>query len=161
MSKVTIEIPPGYELVQTGKGMWEQRKIERDHLPKTWEEFCEMDPVKGRERYINDFSDILALTNKSTKREPFRDRNLLPNLETTQAVLALCQLIQLRNFYNGDWVPDWSNGADKWVIAPCCDHVEIYPVTMSSRVLSFKTKEICGQFLENFRDLIEIAKPLI
>ena len=161
MKKVNLEIRDGFELVNVGDGKWEEREI-ASKIPNTWEEFCEMNPVKGRERYVNVFSDILALTNKSTKRDPFRDRNLLPNLKTAEAMRALCQLIQLRNFYNGDWEPDWTDvSGQKYVIINRRGKLnEACSITMSY-VLAFRSEEICAQFLENFRDLIEIAKPLI
>ncbi len=165
MEKVTIEIPPGYELVQTGEGKWEQRKIERK-LPKTWEEFCEMNPIKDDEYFLTAGNDdgieaFCKLPGFSRIRDP-QYRDILPNKETAEAFLALMQLIQLRNFYNGDWEPDWGNENEKKIIIRNyrgrvlggCEPTIGY-------VLTFKSEELRDQFLENFKDLIEIAKPLI
>lgn len=80
---------------------------------------------------------------------------------TAEAVLALCQLIQLRNAFNGDWVPDWSGGKDKYVIE--FSECEIYAYKRqitSSSPLYFKTADLRGEFLRCFRPLIEKLKPL-
>lgn len=81
---------------------------------------------------------------------------------TAEAVLALCQLIQLRNCYNGDWVPDWKDcneekytiGFGKGIICPFERQL------ISSSPLYFKTEELRDEFLRYFRPLIEKLKPL-
>lgn len=71
-------------------------------------------------------------------------------------------LIQLRDCYNGYWEPDWKNEYEKkYVIVICRGEAESFRFETSNKVLAFKTEELRDQFLENFRDLIEIAKPLI
>ena len=161
MGKVTIEIPDDCELVQTSEGKWEQRKIERK-LPKTWKEFCETHLVTDKECYVNNYSDIVTFTSAPTMRNPFGYRNLLPNLKTAKAMLALCQLIQLRNCYNGDWEPDWEDSEErKYVIIINDNKIESSHLSTTSCPLAFRTEGLRDQFLENFRDLIEIAKPLI
>ena len=87
---------------------------------------------------------------------------MLPDRATAEAVLALCQLIQLRNAYNGDWVPDWEDDEeDKYIIysykSRCVEG--IYQNTAVSP-LYFKTLELRDEFLRNFRPLIEKLKPL-
>ena len=65
-------------------------------LPKSWEEFCEMYPTKANECYIDDLS-VIKNGVKGYVRRIERDENLLPDRATAKAVLALCQLIQLRD----------------------------------------------------------------
>ena len=59
------------------------------------------------------------------------NKNIFPTKEEAEACLALAQLCQLRDTYR------------------------------AQSVLHFKTKKLRDKFLENFRDLIEIAKPLL
>ena len=164
MSKVTIEIPPGYELVQTDEGKWEQRKI--GTLPKTWEEFCKIHPLQKGECHIDHFTDIINVI-EIRNRDKYLHRTYLPNRKIAEAFIALMQLIQLRNCYNGDWVPDWSSTHNVKFIISCYGNNGEMKVDGNdcsyahSRVLVFKTEELRDQFLENFKDLIEIAKPLI
>lgn len=127
-------------------------------LPKSWEEFCEMHPPE-REYYVGKDCEILSFT--SGARTDCNDRNLLPDRATAEAVLALIQLIQLRNCYNGDWVPDWSDDKElKFTI----DFIEaeIYAGKLIGccSLLYFKTEELRDEFLRYFRPLIEKLKPL-
>ena len=90
------------------------------------------------------------------------DKNHLPDRSTAEAVLALCQLIQLRNAYNGDWIPDWDDeNQEKYTIefmiaTTIVDRHAIY----STSPLYFKSKELRDEFLLYFRPLIEKLKPL-
>ena len=132
-------------------------------LPKSWEDFCEMYPIKKGECYIGDIADIVEYEIDGVPRVREVNKNFLPDRATSEAVLALCQLIQLRNCYNGDWVPDWDDEEqEKYVITfVCCDEIEItdsYNDAYSP--LYFKNKEIADEFLRYFSPLIEKLKPL-
>ena len=136
-------------------------------LPKSWEEFCEKYPIKDGECVINS-SCIVAELNPSKElnfmglmkaKRHVSTLGILPDRATAEAVLALCQLIQLRNCYNGDWVP--KIGYDDmytidFTIGEICKGVQ----KCIPEVLMFKTSELCDEFLRNFRDLIEKIKPL-
>lgn len=128
--------------------------------PKSWEEFCEMFPVKEGESYIDAISAIIERDDNGNRLSDC-DKSCLPNRATAEAVLALCQLIQLRNCYNGDWAPDWTDSDFKFTIE--FRGGEIYGDACrytSSSPLYFKTEELCNEFLRNFRPLIEKLKPL-
>lgn len=143
------------------------REKERQ-LPKSWEEFCEMFPIEKKEFIITNSSLLLKANDNppydnSEKPRCFCNKNILPDRATAGAVLALCQLIQLRNAYNGDWVPDWDDEEqDKYVITfVCCDEITItdsYNDAYSP--FYFKNEELAKEFLRNFRPLIEKLKPL-
>ena len=94
------------------------------------------------------------------KRIPDIDVTILPDRATAEAVLALCQLIQLRNCYNGDWVPNWLSNTNKYVID--CNSHEFTTTTYWTTpvLLYFETEELRDEFLRNFCDLIEKLKPL-
>lgn len=163
MKEVKIKIPDGFELVQIGEGRWEQRKEETP--PKTWEEFCKSHPIKDDEYFLAPGTDdgiqaIGTLPDFPRSRE-VQYKDILPNKETAEAFLALMQLIQLRNCYNGVWEPDWTDGEIKYTIMNGLNNLEKARNADISHVLAFKSEELRDQFLENFRDLIEIAKPLI
>ena len=132
-------------------------------LPKSWEEFCEMFPVP------------LIFATTKTDFDPYQDY-LVPyynrlvdamsefttDRATAEAVLALCQLIQLRNCYNGDWIPNWKDQYEqKYTIEiEKCTLLEFQRQTYCSTILYFKSKELRDEFLRNFRLLIEKLKPL-
>ena len=162
MKEVKIKIPDGFELVQIGEGKWEQRKKETP--PKTWEEFCKTHPIKEDEYYLDPGVGVAAF---GKLPEPFKsrttyNRDILPNKETAEAFLALMQLIQLRNCYNGGWEPDWEDSEErKYVIVINENKIESSYLSTTSCPLAFRTEERRDLFIKNFRDLIEIAKPLL
>ena len=135
-------------------------KEKEQKLPKSWEEFCEIFPIKKGECSIDAHSNVIEEENEYC-RKPLRDRNVYPDRATADAVNALCQLIQLRNCYNGDWVPDWTDEKSKFVI-----HLYGGKFTKfdwchtASSPLYFKTEELRDEFRHNFLPLIEKLKPL-
>lgn len=161
VKKVEVKIPVGYDLVINGTDC--RLVPEKDKLPKTWEEFCKTHLVKEDECYLCGNVDGISVFGKHSdlSRDP-RCRDILPNKETAEAVLALMQLLQLRKCYNGDWVPDWADSESwKYNIESNCDKIICSMSKTNSRVLAFKTIKLRDQFFKNFRDLIEIVKPLI
>lgn len=138
----------------------------QNELPKTWEEFCDKYPITNNEVVISDNSDILTfdeLPNTFTERDPDVDRNFCISLKEAEAFLALMQLRQLRKAYVKDWEPDWN---DTKQYKACIMHngvgfIIAYFKDLCSRSLSFPTHELAKQFLTNFKDLLEIAKPLL
>ena len=153
-------MPVGHEIKQIDSTHWELVRIEK-YLPKTWEDFCKMHPVEKSEVALNYYADICP-GRVDRRRDPRFDRTCLPDKRTGEAMRALCQLIQLRNFYNGDWEPDWKDKSCwKYSICMESDAPEHYKTDVVSAVLTFQTEALRDQFLENFRDLIEIAKPLL
>ena len=69
---------------------------------------------------------------------------------------------KLRDEYRQGWKPDYTiQTQKKWCIELYPESLDIYSYTGSHRFLSFQFKEIAEQFVENFSDLIEKAKPLM
>lgn len=135
-----------------------------NELPKTWEEFCEKYPVSNNEVVISDNSVILTfdeLPNTSTERDPDVDRNFCTSLKEAEAFLALMQLCQLRKTYVKDWEPDWNNNHVKYCIICDANQPAIINCYHISGPLSFPTEVLANQFLTNFKDLLEAAKPLL
>ena len=82
-------------------------------------------------------------------------------LYTPKEYLALRKLELLRDCYNDGWKADWKNDDGNYslrfhgneILTPWCDDYNLF--------LNFKTAELRDKFLENFKDIIEIAKPLL
>lgn len=156
--KQTIEIPKGFELVKVSDTEYKiQEKVRV--LPKTWKEFCEISPITRDEGFVSSHSNIIASPCRS--RDPQADANMLPSKDVAEAILALCQLIQLRDYYNDGWKPDWDNALfDKHYIWFNRDNIITGTLSFYHNILVFKTEELRDEFLENFRDLILKLKPL-
>ena len=150
-----IQVPEGYE-IDKEKSTFEKivfKKIERE-LPKSWEDLYE---VGGW--FVDFHSDVV--TSGST-RTGDSVKNRFPTKEEAEACLALAQLCQLRDRYNDGWKPNWEDDEEQKHamfihMGEICEET-FFTVQHS---LAFKTEELRDKFLENFRDLIEIAKPLL
>ena len=154
MKTFNIEIPDGYEIDQE-KSTFEKivfKEIKKE-LPKTWEELIR---VKGY--YVGtsgSVGDYQGATNESNK-------NLFITKEQAEASIAFAQLSQLREVYRQGWVPDWNiMKNNKWCIN-FHEHKAVVSIWGSTHhFLSFQSREIAEEFLENFKDLIEKARPLM
>ena len=150
-----IQAPEGYE-IDREKSTFEKivfKKIERE-LPKSWEE---LKVVEGF--YIDEDSHIHDCPMVDVLR---KNKNVFPTEEEAEACLALAQLCQLRDRYNDGWKPDWEDYEQfKWCIVFFKDNIRVAEYLFIKKMLAFKTEELRDKFLENFRDLIEIAKPLL
>lgn len=87
----------------------------------------------------------------------------VPSEEEAEAVNALCKLMFLRNEINEDWEIDWKDDyQSKWVI-----HnkngvlVSEWTTVKLTKPLVFRSEKVCNQFLKDYRELLEIAKPLL
>lgn len=129
----------------------------KPELPKKWED---LELISGY--FISECSYIYALNpDKLFHNTSYTNRNTLPTKKLAEAMLALCQLLYLRDIYNDGWEPDWNDRSDKHAI--CCieNKVSSNFFNLSSRSMSFKTEQLRDKFMTNFKDLLEIAKPLL
>ena len=118
-----------------------------------WEDFGK---VKGF--YIDSSSKIVVYSADETHR---MNKNTFPSKEEAEACLALSQLLQWRDKYNEGWKPDWTGTSTKYVIENYKNKIDKSFYVNAQKVLVFKTEEIRDKFLEDFADLLEIAKPLL
>lgn len=163
--EIKINIPEGYEIDKENSSfeLIKFKKIEKK-LPRTWEEFCETHPIVQGEIFIEVDSSICKMPNiilAGSTRNCIKDRNLLPNEECAKAALALCQLIQLRDCYNDGWKPNWTSKVFKYSIRIVNNEIAPDENSSTNHVLAFKSTKLRNEFIENFRNLIEIAKPLL
>ena len=156
---IEIEVPDGKKAVwKEGKVVFEDLK---PNLPKTWEEFCEQNEVKGGECYIGNTSCVVeVLKGNCFHRRKTHDRNILPNKKSAEQHLVLMQLHQLRDCYRQGWIPTL-NKTSFGIIRRIEGDLEVEKFIFSSRFLSFQYEKIAKEFLDNFRDLIEQAGDLI
>lgn len=164
MGGITMEqkiiIPEGYELQKISDSEYKIVKKEAE-LPESWSEFCKMYPIKKEEEgYITNDSKFQLLT-KFKERSEDCDKNLLPNKRYAEAILALCQLIQLRDCYRQGWKPNWNDDSNfKYCILFREGIIYKDCYRSYNRILSFQSEEIRDKFYKNFKDLIEKVKPL-
>ena len=163
IKEIKIEVPSGME-IDKENSTFECIKFKpiENKLPNTWEEFCKTHRSINGENWITNSSLIGSIDGKiRNNRNCIEDKNLLPNKKYAEAMLALCQLIQLRDCYNDGWIPDWSDKNYKYVIIVEYNCIRKACETNLQRILAFESARLRNEFFENFRDLIEVAKPLL
>ncbi len=131
----------------------------QNELPKTWEEFCERNPVTPDEYWIETVSSRYCHHRCEVKRHKHRDKNICVSLQEAEAFTALMQLRQLRKAYVKDWEPDYKQ--EYYGIIYNINGLDILPYTLVYKSMSFPTYELAKQFLTNFKNLLEIAKSLL
>ena len=131
-------------------------------LPKTWEEFCKNYKVQKDEYFISSNSTIEGVL--SNIRLPCKDSNLLPNKQAAESHLALIKLHQLRDCYRQGWKPDWKNNNLPKYCIYCVNKEQKFDIGSfyeRREFLSFQSRKLAKEFLNNFRDFILQAGDLI
>ena len=130
-------------------------KKKENELPTKWED---LKIIKGF--YVNS-CNIHSGGGLPTN---FLNKNVFPTKAEAEACLALSQLCQLRDAYNGEPLADWCDWRfPKMKFVIYFDENEIFTTEhfYTSSCLAFKTRELRDKFVENFEDLILTAKPLL
>ena len=122
--------------------------------PYTFDGFEQKAPAKTYEEAVE------WLKNNSKDRVIYADKAYI-NEEYERAFEALRKLTILRDFYNEGWKPDWEDEKNKFCIEVENGKPRLEIWRDRSRVLAFKSHEIAYNFLEDQRELLEIAKPLL
>jgi hypothetical protein len=85
-----------------------------------------------------------------------------PNKELADATKALLKLLFLRDYYNEGWQPDWSNYNEiKWTIENVNNNLTVTNEYTFNQVMFFNSEKLAFKFLEDQKELLEIAKPLL
>ena len=152
--QVKINIPEGYVIDEENSTfeLIKFKKVEKE-LPTSWKE---LKNVKGY--YINLDNEIQKYEELTTVQA----KDVFPTKELAEAALALAQLLQLREAYNDGWQPDWKNNDQpKYTIHNAMEVIEKEVKYVWNTILAFPNKELRDKFFENFKDLLEVAKPLL
>jgi hypothetical protein len=158
---IQINVPEGYE-IDKEKSTFENIVFKpiKKGLPKSWEE---LEDINGY--YVDTNCDVSGIDDVWATA---KNRNVFATKKQAKAAIALAQLSQLREVYRAGWEPDYTcfdtaNHFDtaKHVIKIYENNLEPDATFRYAYFLSFQTSEVRDLFLENFRDLIEQAKPLL
>ena len=155
-------------------------------FPKDWEEFCTKYKNKHNEteRFISTESKILKVK-AGDEVNPETDKNLVPTEQCADAVLALTQLLQLREFYRQGWKPSPDYKDDYYAVSISVTYenddsikynLEVITCSNDSDdsdnstddfpefydVFTFEHKTIAEAFIKNHKDLLmEYAKIIL
>lgn len=126
------------------------------NVPRSWEEYCKQNCIQETDCFITDNCQILPMSAKCA-RIPDSGVNVMPK-EHCEAFVAYMKLFQLRNA----WVKD-ENLDDSPVTYRILYQDNMFDVFQghTSTGLSFLDKEEAKEFMVAFKDLLNIAKPLL
>lgn len=147
---------------KSGTSVWVKRDTEfrkwynSNDKPMSWKEYCKQNPIKAGDCYLDEFSAITIIEN-SRDRDEDDDVNTMPK-NLCEAFIAYMKLIQLRNA----WVKDCENGDNKeYLKIVYTEEMGFYYVYLGKTGLSFPKSSMAEEFIKTFKDLLEVAKPLI
>ena len=144
--ELKIEVPQGYE-IDKQKSTFEKiifKKI--PEKPKTWGDYCSL--MKGKKVY-NTYCNYIIVNEFSNAHDKFATK------ERAKQFIALGKLLQLRDY----WVGDWKRNSDNIYII--YKNVIMAAVHNSDFPLTFPTRKMAEEFKNCFEDLIKEAYPLV
>lgn len=135
---------------------------ELQELPKSWKEYCNINP------YLERNKDAILLANGTItpflSYGAFRKENpgAISSEQKAKQFLTLNKLLQIRDYYNQNWEPNWNNrDEEKHVIT--AHKNDLYRLTsyLSNYIFAFKTKELRDEFFNNFKEDLEFIKEFL
>ena len=127
-------------------------ELAKEKLPKSW---WELGNVEGF--FVEEECGIIFALCPVTDYS----KNVFATREQAEACIAMAQLSQLLKVYNDGWVADYLNDEQKFAIIFRAEELTVNLFSNTRHFLTFKDAPTADLFLENFRELIEQAKPLL
>ena len=128
---------------------YSKEELTKKELPKTYEECRDLLPNTWA--YVSECGVVVSTFNKY--------KAVLPSIEIAEQVAALQKLLVCREAYRVGWKPVL--GEDTYSILKWKTGIKVGKYDTLSKTLSFQSREVAEEFLNNFRDLIEEAGDLI
>ena len=156
--ELKITIPEGFD-IDKEKSTFEKIVFKKkDTKPRSWEEYCKQQMAKKKIwYYINDTECTSVEAHWNGCISPHIWKNVLPSKELTEAFLAMMQLMSLRQ----SWIGDWNSNQLGYAIILGVTRDIMISYNIDRRALTFPDKKMAVDFMNCFKDLLEIAKPLI
>ena len=147
IKELKIEVPQGYE-IDKEKSTFEKIVFKKiPEKPKTWEDYCKL--TKGSR------SNYATTTNMVNKDRYTGTYNEFTTKERAEQFIALGKLLQLRDYWVGDWKRNSNN------IYIIYKNVIMAAVHNSDFPLTFPTRKMAEEFKNCFEELIKQAYPLV
>lgn len=157
MEKELNIIPPiGYE-IDRQKSTFEKIVFKKiDSFPKTWKEYCRINHLK--DSFSPVYGNCTVESSHTGSYDEFHTK------ERAEQFIALGRLLQLRDYWVGDWkpnIPNFNNSVFAVFYSDISENIEIYRTTYSNYPLTFPTTKMANEFVNCFEDLIKEAYPLV
>lgn len=137
-------------------------KEELQLLPKSWEEYCKINPYleANKEFFLAPDGTVTNVPLNCYQRVDFTLS--MSSKKRAEQFVILSKLIQIRDYYNQGWEPDWSNvKQEKYIIGYSHNKLFLDVFLNLSHIFAFKTREIRDRFFENFKGDLEFIKEFL
>lgn len=149
---IKIDIPEGYEICV------EESTLENIVLKKKIEDKRKkLGKIAGC--YISVTSDIVKVL--QLEQASLNNRNLYPTKELAEASLAVSELLQYYYKEYKDFNPDFTDKTEKYIICVIKNIVSIQSTENKNATFVFPDYKTAYAFYNSYKDLFEIAKPLL
>lgn len=151
MSQIEFEIPEGYVLDKEANTDSKLIYKKPYNLPRSWNEFVKNKSIVNS-YYINSISQIAERAPISAL-DAEANRNIFFKKDQAQAVLALIQLLNLRDEYKNHDKLLIKSGYSSIVYSEKADKLIVLETTRPT-LFSFLNEDLAIKFLDNFRNLL-------
>lgn len=149
---IKVDIPEGYEICV------EESTFENIVLIKKEEDKRKkLGKIAGC--YISVTSDIVKVL--QLEEASLKNRNFYPTKEYAQASLSISELLQYYFKDFKDFNPDFTDKTEKYIICVIKNIVSIQSTESKNAIFVFKDYKTAYNFYNLYKDLFEIAKPLL
>ena len=160
--ELKIQIPEGYEIDREGSTFEKIMFKKKGTNPRSWEEYCNLQIINNKKGYdINGLTSEIDEVEWDICTDSDLWRNVLPSIELAKASRTMMQLMSLRQAWIRDWQPCWNGRTIHYCIVCFNNGYTINGCAQCCHALSFPTEEMALDFMNCFKDLLEIVKPLI
>lgn len=125
-------------------------------LKKEVDFYGDLMPVSG---FYVDQGGVFIEVNDHSQHYASELWNVYPTRELAEANKVLATLIQWRDRYNKEWTPNYNDKRN--VIINIRGNLELSVFKNTNAVFSFKDRETAEKFYNDFKEQLEIVKPLI
>lgn len=149
---VKVDIPEGYEICEKESTLENivLKKKEEDKRKK-------LGKVTGY--YINHSSSVIELMHNEPAN--VKNRNLYPTKEFAEASLSISELLQYYFKEYKEYNPDFTDKTEKYIICVIKNIVSIQSTESKNATFVFPDYKTAYNFYNLYKDLFEIAKPLL
>lgn len=159
MNQIEFQIPEGYVLDKEASTDSKLVYKKQSSFPKTWEEFCEA--VKSPDYYYIDENSKICKKKLNGSMDFQKDRNKVFTKARAESLLALTQLLNLRDEYSRhDCADDYNPYYYSIVYCENISNLKILK-TGHQTLFSFFREDLAQKFLENCRTLLHRVLGMI